>query len=572
MANHARLPGSALRQRFSKTASVTLIALALFVPSLRSESARPGPDSQPVDQTLYDRIIHVDGAHGTDITGDGSMKNPVASIVAALEKAGAPSADKRVAIFVSQGVYTQPTFVLKAHVDLFGGYATPGGERDIWGTPSILDGEDQRRILLGADHARLDGFHLIRGRVRGKGAALLCDATSPVITNCVFRANRTLIPENWDPALIHETGNDGGAVMILNGSRARIENCVFFQNTTECGRGGALSVDRAAHPRITHNVFANNRAGLDDPMRSSDGGAVSFFDWSDGEFVGNLVINNEALASNDAGGVFVALWSAPLISDNIVVGNVSGDDAGGLFIGGQEHRYDTPLDPYPPADEFEVIVERNILAGNSNSSRNSGATRITMESRVRLTDNIVAGNAGGLYLQRSEVIATRNTVWQDWRFVEDKETLGPSVFTGNILLGPAGPMEANATFIDNRVDADVPGTGNRPVEDIFENDSVAGEITTDHFDSSSLTTVLDLKEPLPEGVDFTNRIVSVDKGRWSVVKSATPSQLVLWGRLRISTTGYDEFEILRTFTPRQDAPPGIGAGAPSRQHRNPTQP
>jgi hypothetical protein len=537
------------------------VGLASIALALSLQAGTPGPNSPEVDSGAYARTIHVDGATGSDITGDGSTAKPLASITGAIEEAGAPTADKRVAILVSQGVYTQPTFALKSYVEIFGGYAAPGGKRDVIGTPSILDGQDRRRIVLGADHARLDGFHLIRGRIQGKGAALLCDATSPVIANCVFRANRTLIPENWDPPLIHETGNDGGAVMILNGSRARIENCFFFQNSTECGRGGALSVDRAANPIIVHNVFANNRAGLDDPMRSSDGGGVSIFDWSGGEFVGNLVINNEALANNDAGGIFVALWAAPLITDNVFVGNAAGDDAGGLFIGGQEHRYGTSLDPYPPAEAFDVIVERNILAGNTNSSHNSGATRITMESRVQLTDNIIARNDGGLYLQRSEIIAKRNTVWQDWRFLEDKETLGPSVFTGNIFKGPVGNMEANATFTRNMVSSDVPGKDNLPVEDIFLDDGVKGEISADHFDATTHTTVIDLTETLPAGVDFTNRIVCVDKGKWSVVKSASATQLVLWGRLRISTTGYDEFEILRTFTPRDDAPKGIGAGS-----------
>lgn len=548
---------------FQRRNPVTLLCIgfASTALALSLQAGTPGPTSPEVDFDAYARTIHVDVATGSDITGDGSTAKPLASITGAIEEAGAPTADKRVAVLVSQGVYTQPTFALKSHVEIFGGYAAPGGKRDVMKTPSILDGEDRRRIVLGADHARLDGFHLIRGRIQGKGAALLCDATSPVIANCVFRANRTLIPENWDPPLIHETGNDGGAVMILNGSRARIENCFFFQNSTECGRGGALAVDRAANPIIAHNVFANNRAGLDDPMRSSDGGGVSIFDWSDGEFVGNLVINNEALANNDAGGIFVALWAAPLITDNIFVGNAAGDDAGGLFIGGQEHRYGTPLDPYPPAEAFEVIVERNILAGNTNASHNSGASRITMESRVQLTDNIIARNDGGLYLQRSEITAERNTIWQGWRFLEDKETLGPSVFTGNIFKGPTGPMEANATFSRNMIDADMPGKDNLPVEDIFEDDGVEGEIAADHFDSTALTTVIDLTEALPAGVDFTNRIVCVDNGKWSVVKSASATQLVLWGRLRISTTGYEEFEILRTFTPRNDAPEGIGAGS-----------
>ena len=122
-------------------------------------------------------------------------------------------------------------------------------------------------------------------------------------------------------------------------------------------------------------------------------------------------------------------------------------------------------------------------------------------------------------------------------------------------------MEANATFSRNMIDADVPGEDNLPVEDIFLDDGVEGEIAADHFDSTTHTTVIDLTEALPAGVDFTNRIVCVDKGKWSVVKSASATQLVLWGRLRISTTGYEEFEILRTFTLRDDAPEGIGAGS-----------
>ena len=68
--------------------------------------------------------------------------------------------------------------------------------------------------------------------------------------------------------------------MILNGARPEIAHNYFVNNSTECGRGGALAVDIGANPVVRNNVFANNRAGLDDPMRSSDGGAVSWFDGS----------------------------------------------------------------------------------------------------------------------------------------------------------------------------------------------------------------------------------------------------------------------------------------------------
>jgi parallel beta-helix repeat protein len=187
-------------------------------------------------------------------------------------------------------------------------------------------------------------------------------------------------------------------------------------------------------------------------MRSSDGGAVSIFNWSGGVFKGNVVVANRALTENDAGGVFIALWSSIDFVDNTVVGNHAGDDAGGLFVGGQEHRYGVPLDAYPPADQFKVLVKGNTFVGNENPNENSGAMRITMESRVILSNNIIAENKGGMYLQRSEISATNNTVWQDYRFIEYKEGLGPSRFEGNILKGPVDAFEAPVTFKGNMGD------------------------------------------------------------------------------------------------------------------------
>src|SRR6185503_8662165 len=103
----------------------------------------------------------------------------------------------------------------------------------------------------------------------------------------------------------------------------------------------------------------------------------------------------------------------PRIADSVFTSNDGGDDAGALFIGGQEHRYGVPLDPYPAALKFSVLVERNVFAGNTNSSKNAGAMRVTMESRVTFRDNLITENQGGFYLQRSEIVAERNTVWQD---------------------------------------------------------------------------------------------------------------------------------------------------------------
>lgn len=533
--------------------------------ALACGGAAPGPLADSVvDLSDYARVLHVDQARGDDIKSDGSPGRPLASLVRALERVGRPSAGERVAVMVSQGRYVQPTFALKPYVDLYGGFAEPGGTRDVYRHATVLDGEEQHRIALGADHARVDGFHFVSGRVRGKGAALLCDGTSPVVANCVFTRNRTLRPVPWDPPLLHETAHDGGAIMCLNGAAPRIEHNLFYANSTECGRGGALAADRAAMPVVRFNVFAHNRAGLDDPMRSSDGGAVSFFRHSGGEFDHNVVVANEALTRNDGGGLFVALWAAPRITGNIIVANESGDDAGGLFLGGQEHRYDAPLDDYPSAEEFTVVVERNVFVGNLNSSRNSGAMRVTMETRARFAHNVIAENAGGFYLQRSEIQADRNTVWQDWRFLEDTPTLGPSRFTGNVLKGPVAAVEARVSFLNNMAEATVPGGPHEEVFDLFEDDAIRGELVDLRFDSVTFTTVVTTKDPLPPGVDLARRAIRMGDdlakgGQWRVISCADGREIVLWGRLDAVTKAPKYFEVLRTFTPKPGAPADLGA-------------
>lgn len=546
---------------FSKPFAALLAILTSVAVSART---LPGPAAQPaLNLDAYAKVLYVAQAGGDDIRGDGSLARPFASITAAIEAAGRPAVNQRVAVLVSAGRYIQPTLALKPRVDLYGGFAAPGGERNLFLHATYLDGREQTRLAIGADDTRLDGFHLVNGRVRGKGAAILCDGVSPVIAHCVLSNNRTLTPENWNPPLLHETAHDGGAIMALNGSAVRIEHCLFYANTTECGRGGAFAADRAAIPQIVASVFANNRAGLDDPMRSSDGGAISFFDWSRGEIADNVVVANEALTRNDAGGVFVALWSSPRIVRNVIVANEAGDDAGGLFLGGQEHRYDGPLDPYPAAERFDIAVEGNVFIGNTNASRNSGAMRVTMETRARFTNNLITGNAGGFYLQRSEIVAERNTVWQEWQFLEDKPSLGPSRFVGNIFKGPTGSVESRrVTFAGNMAPASTPGGPHLPVEDIFVEDGVAGDLTGLQFDAVTCTTTVTTSQPLP-AADYVNRVVRMSDGRQGgqarVIARASGSEIVIWGRLDAVTKAPRHFEILRTFTPKAGAPANLGA-------------
>lgn len=518
-----------------------------------------GPASEKIDTAPYAKVLHVDQRTGDDFAGDGSAEKPYATLAHAFGQAGRPpAAPTRIAILVSAGRYRQPTLLLKSRIDLYGGFPGFGKSgaimRDVFAHPTVLETDAGQRIALGADDTRLDGFHLVNARVRGKGAALLCDGASPTIANCIFRDNRTLIPRPWNPPQLHETANDGGAIMCLNAAAPRIENCLFIDNATECGRGGAIASDLRAAPVITRCVFAHNRAGIDDPLRSSDGGAVAWFDWSAGEFTGNIVVANAALASNDAGGIWIALWSAPLVRANVIVANYGDDDAGGLFVGGQEHRYGAPLDPYPPAARFNVVIDRNLVVGNANKSKNSGAMRITMESRATLTGNTVAANTGGVYFQRSEINARGNIIWQDWQFLENKPTLGPSHFADNIFIARPAALDAEvrATFENNRTadSADDAGT-------LFAADGAKGRITAiAAYVAETFTTRLTLAEPLPTAPgDYAGRVIRTGNnpggGAWRVIKTASAREIIIWGRLEPATKPAQHFEILRTFTPKK---------------------
>jgi len=188
---------------------------------------------------------------------------------------------------------------------------------------------------------------------------------------------------------------------------------------------------------------------------------------------------------------------------------------------------------------------------------------VTMESRATFRDNLITENQGGFYLQRSEIVAERNTVWQDWRFVEDKPSLGPSRFVGNILKGPlGGKIEARATLTRNMAEPTAGGADAIAVADIFEEDGTRGRIAAVRYDPRNFTTVISVANDLPAGASLAGRLIGLKQGKggqWRVIKRASGRDLVVWGRLEPETKGVEDFTILRTFTLKAGAPQGVGA-------------
>lgn len=514
--------------------------------------AATGPETGTVDLDRYARVIYVSSTNGQDTRRGGTKAKPWASVGYALEEV---EAGKRpVAVLVAAGRYEEHSLRMREGVDLYGGYDPASWSRDIWANRTVLDAAGEGRVLIAADRTRLDGFEVSGGQFRGNGAGVFIDGVSPFLSNNFFTRNKTLGPEDWAPKYLHETANDGGAVYCRNGGSPMIHDNVFFDNRTENGRGAGIAYDGRCDGEITGNVVLGNRAGLDDPMRSSDGGGISVFRWSSPLIADNVVLSNAATSRNDGGGIFVALWSSAKVRNNIIVDNEAGDDAGGLFVGGQEHRYDAPLDPLPNADEFYVEIRGNLFFGNRNSSRNSGATRITMESRGIVADNIAALNPG-FYIQRSELEVINNTILEDTLLVETKDGLEPGTFSRNIVLG-GFKLDTEAVVSDSLFRDGFPGPGNRKGQPQFLDDGLDLRVVASSYSRHEFQTTLQVAGSTIED-SLANRVV-VSGDRWAVVRSNAGNTLTLWGDLSAAT----QLTVLPTYRQTSSSPAfGIGAHA-----------
>jgi hypothetical protein len=474
----------------------------------KTKKLASGPQTEQVNKNEYSKIYYVADDLGSDETGEGSMEKPWSSINHALSQISDASTDERIAILISGGDYSKSTIEMKEYVDLYGGFSDKDWQRDIAKNVTVLSGD---------------------GIVRGKGAAIYADAVSPQITNNIFYRNKTLKPVPWNPKFIHETAHDGGAIYCRNSASPLIKNNVFIHNKTENGRGAAIAFDNKCRGKIIDNVFIENVAGTDDPMRSSDGGAISIFDWCNTNIVGNVILSNRADSKNDGGGIFIALWSSANVVKNVFVDNFSGDDAGALFVGGQEHRYDSPLDPLPPKEDFFVSIKENTFLGNKHGGNNSGAMRFTMESRGEFINNTVA-ISNGIYFQRSEIAILNNTIMENFLFVETKEGLQKGTISGNTIWGNFSIM-TDVTVENNNIRDGYKGEGNYSREPVFKNDGF--DLITEALSYQTLkfyTEAYDSRLNLSPG-SLVGRVVHAG-GKWGVVRSNERHSVTVWGDLQ----------------------------------------
>jgi predicted outer membrane repeat protein len=499
--------------------SSTTIALAAKPPKVQAQTQftadqvmlrmdQIGPVPRAVNLSKYARVIHV---------GQGEAYPTVADALASVKDA---SPARRCAVLVCAGTYDEAHIAMKPYVDLYGGFASRDWkQRDVYANATVLDAQKKGPVVLGADHALLDGFVITGGQQDAQGGGIVCDGVSPTLANNIITANNTL-KVSIKPGSGLQVGNEGAGIALLHGSQAEVCNNLICENTTEIGAGAGISARDHVQARILRNVFCNNTAGVKDDQefhgkqgsRSSPGAAIACAAASAPQISFNLFVLNSAVLNNDGGAIWVEGNSTPRINYNWFAGNTSGDDGGAIYVMGNLYydqegvRHDLPPDN-------PVIIEDNFIAGNDTGRGAPGGIRISRLGRVELRRNrIVANGKGGAHGAEGGVI----------------------------------------TVLENNVIADNGARRQLPTPSF----RLSGDITASKFDPLRQVTELTTARPAD---DLAGSIVRIG-GQWSVVKAVAPDRLIIWGKI---TDPARKFEILDRYI-EMNASSSSRASAPDR--------
>ena len=134
--------------------SFTVFIFCGFLAGQSRDISKVGPVTEKVDLTKYNQIFYVSKNVGSDKDGTGSQTKPWATITYTLNKITNNAENNKVALIVAEGVYTGGTIQMKSFVDIFGGFKDGSWGRDIYGYPTILDGNYSRRVVIGADDSQ----------------------------------------------------------------------------------------------------------------------------------------------------------------------------------------------------------------------------------------------------------------------------------------------------------------------------------------------------------------------------------------------------------------------------------
>ncbi|HDP35904.1 MAG TPA: DUF1565 domain-containing protein, partial [Candidatus Hydrogenedentes bacterium] len=351
-----------------------------------------GEPEEGEDDPEPDDIWYVN-AYSPFPTQDGqSWESPFKTITQALNVAG-----NNHEIWVARGLYQEgsgetPAIQMRSGVRMYGGFIgveSSKFERDIFANATVIDGNNERAAVAGANNTVLDGFIVVNGGMYNDGVSPIVRncafgrntvgmtniGASPIVTDCYFGRDEEdfffwQIPD-WG---LNETGmlNQGGAPTLartsfLNCDDVAVRNedteemsitaCVFKSN-----KGGGMINVNADSVEIISGIFEGNRA--------SQGGAIHNTD-SIVYIASSSFLNNQAIGGDGgaiAGGMLTI--ETATFRDNISVG-------GGAAI----------------ARPTENSLIRNARFSRNRAGGEGGA--LLLDAAVRMENCLVYGNGAG---------------------------------------------------------------------------------------------------------------------------------------------------------------------------------
>jgi hypothetical protein len=372
-------------------------------------------------------------------------------------------------IYVAQGIYTGTkgaVVTMTKSITLFGGWdasiATPP-VRDPELYPTTLNGENARRgvYISGSITPTLDGFIITLGNASesamdpGYGGGIYSNGANPIFSHNVITGNvASNNPVDW--------GYGGGICILSTPSMAVVsENLIANNtaNTANAGDGGGLAVRGSNGVTIRKNTFQGNIAGI---TTNGEGGGLSLYD-SLAEVSDNLIQNNQAASAGAGfgGGLYSQFGevnlSANIITDNaaefgaitfeqnsnVMLANniIAKNPAGGVFVRGSASN---PLAGSLVNNTIAQNGKEGVYAGWFNSGY----------SRLTLTNNIIVSHSIGIFAYpdlNPNVVTATHTLF----FGNDDDTAGATI-TSTEAINDSKPLFVDSGGRDYHLRANSP--------------------------------------------------------------------------------------------------------------------
>jgi hypothetical protein len=393
-----------------------------------------------------------------------------------------------------------------------------------------------------------------------------------------------------------QRGHDGGAIGLVDYSNPVIHHNLFIGNTTGVGYGAAISARDDCIPQIGYNVFWNNICGTTDNSitRSSNGGAIGLLNSSRAGIFHNLFVGNEAQGGSDGGAIFCEYFSWPEIRWNVFLGNYAADDGGALDAQKFAHpkiKYNlfhgNRVDGSGGAihhDDAVLELENNVFAYNE--ARSQAGAFGGSHGWIRGINNTVvynrAGKGGGGAVHHYNMknaylkpIVLRNNIFHgnepDELFLESGGDVHYNIVQGD--TGRAyGWFDMDPMFEPDEISLQVVSSG--PVEGFhqtvitietetpLEAGSLTGRVLHVLPDALPATDQSETGEEALEGTDvmtsedgitdYRPQYLAQQAEKWSLIVDNGTDWIRAWGDLKLDED--DALEVVKTFHLSKDSP------------------